>query len=53
MLITQRIAASTPVKGRPVVRRSDKPSSAATPRDVADNGRIRLGGSLRLPPNRG
>jgi len=26
---------------------------AATPRDVADNGRIRLGGSMRLPASRG
>jgi hypothetical protein len=26
---------------------------AATPKDVADNGRIRLGGGYRLPASRG
>jgi hypothetical protein len=29
------------------------PTSTATPRDVADSGRIRLGGTMRLPANRG
>jgi len=31
----------------------NKTAPPATPRDVADNGRIRLGGSLRLPASRG
>jgi hypothetical protein len=29
------------------------PVAASTPRDVADNGRIRLGGTMRLPASRG
>jgi len=29
------------------------PVAASTPRDVVDNGRIRLGGTMRLPAARG
>jgi hypothetical protein len=32
---------------------NNAPISATAPRDVADSGRIRLGGGLRLPASRG
>jgi hypothetical protein len=49
---TQRVCASAPVKANPVLRASDKPVLDSTRRDVADNGRIRLGGTMRLPAHR-